>query len=167
VVRIADSGNNAWALYYSGGLVRIDDCGFNEPSAIGRATSSNPGGPWNVEPHPVIAPNNNDPDLNLSAGSLKVLRVSDGYVGFQNAITWINGHSRSSIYLLLSSDGVQWTKVKTPILAPGSPSWRHSHIYACDVRFDATTASWWLFYNARNDWPMDTGREAIGAMRAS
>lgn len=167
VVQMSEtSGPQKWALYYSGGLVFIPDCGFTEPSAIGRATAPSPEGPWTIEPTPLLVPDAKDPAMNLSAGSIKVLRASDGFVGFQNAITWVDGHSTSAIYLLWSVDGRQWTRAAKPVLAPGSLSWRRSHVYACDVRFDAKSSSWWMFYNARDNWHISKGKEAIGALRA-
>lgn len=172
VVRLSDTpGPAQWGLYYSGGLVFIPDCGFTEPYAIGRATAPSPAGPWQAEPEPLISPAPTDAALNLSAGSLKVLRVADGFVGFQNAIAWVDdaagGHSTSVIYLLWSGDGRTWQRHATPVLAPGAPHWRRSHIYACDVRCDERNGDWWLFYNARDDWPMSRGKEAIGALRAT
>jgi hypothetical protein len=163
VVQLADA---RWALYYSGGLVLIPDCGFTEPYGIGRALADTPAGPWIAEPEPLLIPDKADDALNLSAGAIKVLRTRDGYVGFQNAISWQNGHSTSAIFLLWSSDGQLWQRSEQPLLAPSS-GWQRSHVYACDVRFNSQDGRWWLFYNARDDWPMDRGKEAIGALTAS
>lgn len=155
-----------WTLYYSAGLVFIDDCGFTEPYAIGRAHAPRIDGPWTVEPQPVLMPDARLPEARLSAGSLKVLRCADGYVGFQNVIGLARGKSISAIYRLWSADGVHWERDAAPLLAPGRGDWRSSHVYACCVEFDPASGRWWMFYNARNGWDIAQGREAIGALQS-
>jgi hypothetical protein len=152
-------------LYYSAGLVRLKDCGFDEPKYIGVATATQPTGPFEVRHKPVLGPDVKDPFSNLGAGAMKVLVLDDGFVGFQNGIYWNEaiGHSGSAIRTLRSDEGINWTlSGQRPIIEPGL-GWQRSHVYALDVR--RTDTGWCLFYNARNGWRW--GREAIGRADAA
>lgn len=150
-----------WRLYYSAGLVRLEDCGFDEPAHIGVAESASLDGPFVPLQQPLLSPSDADPFANLGAGAIKVLPLADGFAGFQNGIYRDNqGRSRSAIRLLGSTDGLAWTpRSDGPILAPDR-GWKSSHVYACDVRWVEGKAL--LYFNARDGWHWTRGREAIG-----
>jgi len=155
-----------YVLYYSASLVYIPDCGFNEPDSIGLARSADPEGPYEVLGKPVIEVNKSDPWCNLSCGSIKVLKCDDGYAGFENGIYWddVKKQSGSAIIVLKSEDGVRWERlVQEPVLRP-TAGWRRSHIYACDVRYREQEDRWYMYYNARNGWPVAEGQERIGLL---
>ena len=157
---------NDYCLYYSASLVYIDDCGFNEPDSIGLAKSTSITGPYELLKEPIIEVNKKDPWCNLSCGSIKVLGCEDGFVAFENGIYWDEQkkQSGSAIIILKSGDGTKWERlVKEPILKPSS-GWRRSHIYACDVRYHERQKTWYLYYNARDDWYMTRGKERIGLL---
>jgi len=157
---------DGYRLYYSASLVLIPDCGFNEPDSIGLATSGNIRGPYEVLKKPVITVNGEDPWCNLSCGSIKVLECDDGFAGFENGIYWDDEkkQSGSAIIVLDSADGIKWERlIQEPILKP-SVGWRRSHIYACDVRYREQEDMWYLYYNARNGWPVAEGQERIGLL---
>ena len=98
-----------WRLYFSASLAFVEDCGFNEPRYIGMATGPSPGGPFTVRPEPVIDPAADTMPGVLGAGSIKVLRMDDGWIGLQNKIYHDRGgHSRSAIFVLRSTDGIRW-----------------------------------------------------------
>jgi hypothetical protein len=152
------------ALYYSASLVRVPDCGFNEPLHIGRATAPALGGPWTADPGPLLSPDPGDARCNLGAGAMKVLRLADGWVGLQNgiAIDERTGRSRSSISVRRSDEGLVWRWAHPdPIVAPDT-GWRARYVYACDVRCDHSAGRWYLYFNGRDHAPMRVGREAIG-----
>lgn len=156
-------GERGYALYFSSALVRLPDCGFDEPLHIGVAFAQSPAGPFRVHPQPLLSPRPDDPRRNLGAGSIKVIRVSDGFVGLQNGIyrDAATGSSGSAISVLKSVDGIDWSYAHpAPILAPSS-GWRRSFIYACDAR-PRPDGTWLLYFNARDDWHWTRGREAIG-----
>jgi hypothetical protein len=160
LVRVADG----YALYYSASLVRVPDCGFNEPLHVGIARSEVLAGPWRLDERPVLSPRADDPRCNLGAGAIKVLRLDDGFVGLQNGIAFDagTGRSRSAISVLTSPDGSAWRYAHAaPIVAP-TAGWRGAFVYACDVRRDPATDRWYLYFNARDRAAMRTGREAIG-----
>jgi hypothetical protein len=152
-----------YALDYSASLVRVPDCGFDEPLHIGVARSQTLGGPWRAEPLPVISPRADDTRCNLGAGAIKVLRLDDGFVGLHNGIARdARGASRSAISVRTSTDGTTWRYAHPePIVAP-TTGWRAGFVYACDVRHDPTSGRWYLFFNARDRAAMKRGREAIG-----
>ena len=151
------------ALYYSASLVRVPDCGFNEPLHIGRATAPGLGGPWVPDAAPLLSPDPTDARCNLGAGAMKVLRLANGWVGLQNGIAIDDaGRSRSAISVRRSDDGLAWRWAHPrPIVAPDT-GWRARYVYACDVRRDGAGDRWLLYFNGRDRAPMRVGREAIG-----
>jgi len=153
-------------LYYSASLVLIPDCGFNEPDSIALATAAHPEGPYELMSKPVIEVDKGDPWRNLSSGSLKAIVLDDGLAGFENGIYWDEAkkQSGSAIIVLKSQDGISWERLlQEPVLKP-STGWRSSHVYACDVRYRRSEGKWFMYYNARNGWPVSEGQERIGLM---
>jgi len=152
-------------LYYSAGLVFLPDCGFCEPRFIGVAEAELLEGPYRPTAEPILGPED-DPLARAGAGAMKVVHVDDGFVGFQNAISWDAAERRSSsaIRLLESSDGIAWRALRAePLLAP-APGWKASHVYALDVRFVGGRP--WIYFNARDHAHWLRGREAIGLLCA-
>lgn len=148
-----------WRLYYSAGLTLLPDCGFNEPTWIGVAEGPGPDGPFESRPEPLLGPG--DGPASLCAGALKVMRVADGFVGFQNAITWDGRHSGSEIWVLGSADGLKWEVLSDrPALAPTGSGWMATHVYALDVR--DTPDGPRMYFNARDGYHWTRGRERIG-----
>lgn len=151
--------DGSWRLYYSAGLTLLSDCGFNEPTWIGVAEGPAPDGPFVPQTSPLLGPG--DGPATLCAGALKVVRVADGWVGFQNAITWNGRHSGSEIWVLGSVDGIAWEVLgDRPILAPTGSGWRATHVYAVDVR--DTDRGPRMYFNARDGYHWSRGRERIG-----
>jgi len=147
-------------LYYSAGLVRLPDCGFDEPRHVGVAEGPTPLGPFTPLPDPILSPDSADPFANLGAGALKVLRAVDGFLGLQNGIYRDDaGRTRSAVRMLTSTDGLRFTVRSAPFLVPGA-GWKRSHVYAVDAHHvDGAT---YLYFNARDDWHWTRGHEAIG-----
>lgn len=151
-----------YRLYFSCSLVRVSDCGFNEPLHISYAEADTILGPYFMAKEPIISPDNISYWNNLGAGSMKVIPCEDGYVAFQNGIYEHDGKSGSAICLLVSSDGLKWEYLKEePILSPQSKiPWMASHIYACDPKiYDGKI---YLYFNARNQAHWSKGSEKIG-----
>ena len=156
--------NRKYRLYYSASLVRVPDCGFNEPASIGLAEADALGGPYVPHPRPLLEADAGDPLMNLSPGCIRVMQLADGWAGFQNGISVNAGISTSAILLLSSTDGLCWERASpAPIVSPGAP-WKHSHVYAsCPVlRGDDEIL---LYYNGRSDWKLKDGKESIGLAR--
>lgn len=152
-----------WRLYYSGGLTLIPDCGFGEPTYIGLAEGPSPLGPFEPVAQPVLAPA--DFHQGLAAGSLKVYRATDGWLGFQNQITWDGRHSSSAIVIMSSDDGVQWRPLQDrPLLAASGQGWMADYVYAMDVR-EGPDGDLVMFFNARRGHHWSRGRERVGFAR--
>ncbi|HAE21622.1 MAG TPA: glycosyl hydrolase family 43 [Spirochaetaceae bacterium] len=154
---------DAWRLYYSASLSYIDDCGFCEPRSIGYADALEPGGPFKPANVPCIDPDAQPELAPLGAGSIKVLKLDDGWLGLQNTIYKdASGRSRSAIFILRSADGVSWRRARKEALLAPTTGWMSSHVYACDCRFREADGLWYLYFNARDGWKITEGRERIG-----
>lgn len=151
-----------WRLYASAGLVRVPDCGFNEPAYVGVADGPAPDGPFTMAPEPILGPDPADRWGNLGAGAVEVLAVRDGWVAFQNPIGWdpATRTSSSAIRVLTSPDGIGWRVDREPILVPAGVGWAASHVYALDVR--DTQVGVRLYANGRSAAHWTRGRERIG-----
>jgi hypothetical protein len=152
--------DDGFRLYYSAGLVYLRDCRFSEPKYIAVAHSPDLLGTYEAAPRPALQPTALDVYANMGAGAMKVLRVRDGYVGFQNGIYWDarKAHTRSTVRLVTSPDGLAWdVPEREPIIAPGE-GWKKGFVYALDVR--AVEGRLYLYFNARDGWL--AGREHVG-----
>ncbi len=152
--------DDGFMMFYSAGLVLLKDCRFNEPAYIGIARSKDILGPYTPDSDPILGPDPDDPYANLGAGAIKVLKIDDGYVGFQNGIYWDNAHSHSgsAIRRVFSTDGRTWSvHDHDPIIKPDQ-GWKKSHVYALDVQ--PVDDHWNLYFNARDGWLI--GKERIG-----
>ncbi|MFA6507421.1 MAG: hypothetical protein WCT14_15080 [Treponemataceae bacterium] len=152
-----------WRLYYSASLAWIPDCGFCEPRYIGAARGVSATGPFEPYPLPLLDPAFDVSDGVFGAGSMKVLRFDNGWIGLQNKIfSDAGGRSRSAIFALRSIDGLGWSSAaREPLMAP-RPGWTSSHVYACDARYREADGLWYLYFNARDGWRISEGRERIG-----
>ncbi len=152
-------------LFFSASLTWIDDCGFCEPRYIGLAKSAALGSPFIILPQPIIDPRDDELPGALGAGSLKVIKLDDGWIGLQNKIYRDQGGcSRSAIFLLRSADGITWFAAQPEPLVSPDLGWKKSHVYACDCRFREADGRWYLYFNARDDWKITAGRERIGRL---
>jgi len=178
LVDAGGSGVEDWRLYFSTSLVWLDDCGFCEPRYVAVARGDAPEGPFRVEPRPIVDPADDDPADDepagvdpadekqlgaLGAGSMKVLRMDDGWIGLQNRIYLDRGgKSRSALFIMRAGDGFSWQPAQTePFLSP-APGWTSSHVYACDCRYRESDGTWYLYFNARDGWSIAEGKERIG-----
>ena len=143
--------NGKYRMYYSGGTIWMDDCGYEEPKYIGYAESDSPFGGFVKNPTPIIGPDINNKFRNFGAGAIKVFNLSGRYLGLMNGIYLDEeGHSRSAIDVLMSDDGINWEEAPySPIILPTS-GWKKALVYQLDLRYYEDKL--WLFYNARDGW---------------
>lgn len=153
-------------LYFSASLIRLPDCGFNEPLFLGLAISEKPEGPFIVRKEPVQSPDPENPYRNHSCGSIKAVYSEGRFKAIQNGIYLDReGKTGSALLSLTSANGIDWEQTSPePVLAPSGEGWMKSHIYALDVKKREADNQWWLFYNARDDWHWTKGRERIGLL---
>lgn len=158
--------NVKFVMYYSCGQTFIKDCGFCEPTYISYAESDSVAENYVSAEKPLISPDKNDPYLNLCSGCLKVYKVSDGYVGFQNGIYDDNAKSKSAIIMLSSDDGKSF-KFEKMILQPqldNGKVWMNQFVYASHlVKYENKLR---LYFNARDVANPLKGRECIGFCEA-
>ncbi|MCS7254797.1 MAG: hypothetical protein NZ781_12345 [Armatimonadetes bacterium] len=154
---IVKVGNEYW-LYYSGGYILLPDTGYEEPSFVCLARSKFLLGPYEKHSQPLISPSLSDRWRNLGAGAMKVYKLGEIFVGFNNGIYWAEDlHSHSAIHILLSYDGVSWFDApQNPIIAPTGEGWKKSHVYQMDCKI--VSDELWMFYNARDGWTDATER---------
>ncbi len=152
-----------WRLYYCGGTVWFDDCGYEEPKYVGVAEADSPLGPFIKRAEPLLAPAPAQWYRNFGTGGFKVYGYGDGYLGLLNGLYHDEaGRSRSAIDVLLSADGLTWDDAPyNPIVLPGGDGWKAAIVYQLDLRL--YEGQLWLYYNARDGWR--EGREWIGCSR--
>jgi len=145
-------------LYYSGGYIISPDTEYEEPSFVCLARSKQLLGPYEKHMHPIIYPSLSDRWRNLGAGAMKVYKLGEIFVGFNNGIYWGEDlHSHSAIHVLLSKDGIKWFDApQNPIMAPTGEGWKKSHVYQLDCKVVGSEI--WMFYNARDGWTGATER---------
>lgn len=162
---LRDNGVNR--LYYSCGLTYIDDCKFCEPTHISYAESECIDSGYVSIEKPIISPDKESQYLNLCSGCLKVYKVADGYIGVQNGIYGKDGKSHSAIFLLTSSDGINFNFEK-PIVEPKvvyDKDWMAQFVYASHlVRYGDKLR---LYFNARDKANPILGSECIGFAEAN
>lgn len=107
---VEDDGS--WTAY----LYTYD--GVGRRAVIGRATAPGPGGPWAVDPDPVLEPGDEGDWDGVRLAEPAVLRVDGEYrmwfVGFDE-------RRISAIGYATSPDGVTWTKHDGPVLTGEQP----------------------------------------------
>ncbi len=128
-----------WILYYNagGGPGSVG-------KSIGRATASDPVGPWERSDQPVLIvgqPGSWDDDYIVPES---VLLTDEGYV------MYYTGGSRTGsamIGLATSTDGISWKKRPDPVLRPGSEgSWDAMGVWGCAVLPPENGTDWEMFY---------------------
>lgn len=150
-----------YRLYYAAGWIWLKDCYFIEPKFIGVAESDLLLGPYKKMTDPILSPGPDPYWRNLGAGSIKVLEKSDdeNLFALNNGI-YIDkkGQSRSEIWLLESTDGIDWNVAsEQPLVAP-EPGWKNALVYA--MHLSEYEGQLYLYYNARDGW--FRGTERIG-----
>lgn len=157
---------DGFILYYSCGQTYIKDCGFCEPTYISYAASKRADSGYISAEKPILSPDKKNPYLNLCSGCLKVYKVSDGYVGFQNGIYKENCRSKSAILMLLSDNGRDFTFEKMVLQpqADNGKDWMKQFVYASHlVKYGNKLR---LYFNARDTANPLKGRECIGLCEA-
>lgn len=159
--------DGTFRLYYSGGVKRIPDLGFEEPANIAVASADHILGPYRKNPEPLFGPDADDPYRNIGAGAMKVYHLPDPglFVGFNNGMYWEEPtrHTRSAIHMLVSEDGLEWFDLPgNPVRYPEDGTWKGALVYQlCLVR---RPGEWRMYYNAREGW--EKGIERIGLATA-
>lgn len=107
-VLVEPDGN--WVLYfYTWNTVT----GRKGDGEIGRATASDPRGPWTVDPEPVLRPGSPGDWDEQMVNSPAVIRTDEGYVMYFTGYDQ-TGNRSGKIGRATSADGIAWTKMDDP-----------------------------------------------------
>lgn len=161
VIKLPDG---RYRMYYSAGMVHLEDAGYGEPKYIFYAESDHALGPFVKHEEPILSPDSTLFFRNHGCGGFKVFGYQDSYVAFYNPI-YIDqdNNSRSEIRMLTSKDGLDWKEAdNNPIVKPEPTiDWRSAIIYQLDVvHWDDALL---MYFNAREGWR--GGEERIGAVK--
>lgn len=142
-----------YRLYYGVSHRRLFDSRQKCSRYFAMATSDSLFGPYvpYEEGRPLLAPDADDLYRNMAVGSVRVVRVEDGYVGLQCAYSWDKkeGKSISALVQLESSDGIAWKAApRKPLLTLPKSGWASSYIVSCDVSYKESEACWYCYYSA-------------------
>lgn len=160
---------DGYRLYYGASHLLLPDSDQKTTRHFAMAYSSTLDGPYVLanDGKPLISPNADDPYRNMSVGSIKVVKASDGYVGFECAMYWDKetGKTTSILMQLESTDGLEFKpSIRAPILIPPVEGWASRYIVSCDVRYKAEEGCWYCYYSANSKQGLYPVRESIGLL---
>lgn len=116
---------------------------------------------------PLLSPDADDQWYNMAVGSVRVVRLSDGFVALQCAYGWDKrqGRSVSALVQLQSSDGIRWRPApRKAVLTTPKSGWASSYIVSCDVNYKASEGCWYCYYSANHRRRWLGGSESIGLL---
>ncbi len=85
----------------------------NSPGAIGRATATDPLGPWTADPEPVLNPGGEGSWDELHVDAPRLVVTEDGYRMYYTGYD-SQGLMSGEIGMATSEDGIHWTKYDDP-----------------------------------------------------
>ena len=145
--------DGAWVMYF---YTLKTGSGPTDVDAIGRATASQPTGPWTPDATPVLQPGKAGSWDGLSVTHPSVIRAGTGYVMYYSGVASITD-THGAIGMATSSDGIHWTKYNNPatndplymesdpVLLPGkNDSWDATRIF--DPNVVQTENGWAMAY---------------------
>ncbi len=150
-VLVEDDGT--WDLYFYTWNTLSGAQGRGE---IGRATATNPIGPWTVDPDPVLTAGSAGSWDEQMVNAPEVLRTDNGYVMYYAGFDQ-SGNTSGKIGMATSADGIHWTKYddptttdkpyaeSDPILVPDA-DWEG--VFLNQPRVEHTSDGWVMLYRA-------------------
>lgn len=151
-VEIADDGT--WMLYF----YTLNASSFSGPGVIGRATATDPAGPFIADPEPILRPGPEGSWDDFAVLNPNVMRTADGYRMYYDGSRGDSERTRDrKIGLATSADGAAWTKYNIesttaeivaesdPIFSTGpSQSWDRYRVLKPNVVL--TDTGWVMLY---------------------
>lgn len=157
---VEDDGT--WVLYFHVWQTRSANLGSG---FIGRATATQPQGPWTVDPEPVLRMSDHaDAWDGGQVSQANVHKTDDGYLMYY---TGADRRGFMRIGLATSADGIRWEKQddpattdalyaqSDPLLAPDNGSWESNGIY--QSRAVHTPEGWIMVYKSFGRSPSNNG----------
>lgn len=146
--------DGTWTLYY-GGAPSLPILPDNYQ--IGRATASDPAGPWTRDENPVLALGSSGEWDSAFVGPDTVLQTSDGYIMYYSGGMDFLSAENLMMGMATSPDGITWTKYddpttttapyaeSDPVLKPGEAgAWDSGMAWLGNVRL--TACNWEMYY---------------------
>ena len=150
---VEDDGT--WVIYF----YTWDSSSFPGSSVIGRATATDPNGPWTSDDEPVLQLGSSGEWDEQQVLAPHVIQTNDGYVIYYSGS---NKAGKQQIGMATSSDGIQWEKYNDPattetpysesdpVFQPGeSSSWDANWVH--QPRVLQTPQGWVMFYRGTKD----------------
>ena len=150
---VEDDGT--WAIYF----YTWDSSSFPGSSVIGRATATDPNGPWAADVEPVLQLGSSGEWDEQQVLAPHVIQIDDAYVMYYSGA---NEGGKQQIGMATSSDGIQWKKYNDPdtteapyvesdpVFQPGeSGSWDANWVH--QPRVFETDQGWVMFYRGTKD----------------
>lgn len=158
-----------YRLYFGASHVVLEDTKQKATRHFALALSSNLEGPYALanESEPLLSPDADDPYRNMACGSIKVVQVSDGYVGFECAMHWDKKRAKSTSSLLQieSTDGLLWKpSFRSVVLPTPERGWASRYLVSCDLHYKSEEGCWYCYYSANTDSSFLFVRESIGLL---
>ncbi|HKL58678.1 MAG TPA: hypothetical protein VJ863_02185 [Sphaerochaeta sp.] len=158
-----------YRLYFGASHVVLEDTKQKATKHFALAMSSRLEGPYALanESEPLLSADPDDPFRNMACGSIKVVQVSDGYVGFECAMHWDKKRAKttSSLLQIESSDGLLWKpSFRSLVLPTPKRGWASRYIVSCDLHYKSEEGCWYCYYSANTHSGSLFVRESIGLL---
>ncbi|MBC7879570.1 MAG: hypothetical protein H7Y59_20570 [Anaerolineales bacterium] len=147
--------DGTWVIYF----YTWDSSSFPGSSVIGRATATDPNGPWVADEQPVLLLGASGEWDERQVLAPHVIQTDDGYIMYYSGS---NNAGRQQVGMATSSDGIQWTKYNDPatteaptiesdpVFQPGeSGSWDANSVH--QPRVFETAQGWVMIYRGTKD----------------
>ncbi len=99
--------DGTWVIYF----YTWDSSSFPGSSVIGRATATDPNGPWTADNEPVLLPGSAGEWDAQQVLAPHVIQNDDGYIMYYSGT---DKAGKQQVGMATSNDGVQWTKYNDP-----------------------------------------------------
>jgi predicted GH43/DUF377 family glycosyl hydrolase len=115
---------------------------------IGRATASNPMGPWEADPAPLLRPGTGGAWMSQAVGDAKLVPIAEGYALY---FTAIDGAGVRRIGRASSADMSSWTVGEAPVVELGAPGlWDAAEVSDPSVA-RTPDGGWVMIYRGNGD----------------
>ena len=156
-----------YRLYFGASHIVLEGTKQKVTRYFATATSSNLAGPYAGE-RILLAPEVDNPYRNMATGSVKVVRLSDGFAAFDCAFHWNREKERneSAIIKMTSTDGISFRPMSQPVmLSTPSEGWASRFLTSCDVKYKKDERCWYCYYSANSRFLReDHAQESVGLL---
>ncbi len=147
--------DGTWVIYF----YTWDSSSFPGSSVIGRATATDPNGPWAADKEPVLHLGSSGEWDEKQVLAPHVIQTDDGYIMYYSGA---NTAGKQQIGMATSNDGIQWIKYNDPVTTAApyvdsdpilqsseSGSWDANWVH--QPRVINTDQGWVMFYRGTKD----------------